>query len=800
MDQYKKIDLHIHSKASSKVKTGDLKKVENSTIENIDILLDQLEKNEVNIFSFTDHSAFDYKLYRKVKKIISNNEKFKHVELILPGVEFDIEVVKSEIEKVIVHAVCIFNDDDDKKLLHASCLIKDKAREISQLGREMNEDELSILLSTIGIDFLLIAHQKGPIHGISGNGNDYSDLPIDAKKRLIICEYFDGFEFKQNRSKINIMKYFDDRFGRSICAISGSDCHDWSYYPYVWENDYEENKNKSEINRFKHTYIKSNSSFLGVKIALTGNPERRVLLDKPVSSRRNYLEKISIKIDDIEHEIKLSKGINAIIGDNTSGKSLLITKLFGGSINDPTGVNKFYDKWGVNFDNVKIASNLTDLPLEIISQGEIAKKFENSNLLLNDFPLLFKQLDFTVLDESISKYKKLLLESIRQRYKETIEKENTEIVIELPDFSLRTYHLNIAPMPVNKKNEYEEIYKKLTVIINSFEALKQELPLNHAVIIDALYQVIRPLYIHYRKAHFDREFTRQITKLTRNEIEKCNKKIELEYAPNTSDIANAKFHKKIQEYSESFANRVELCSKWIDFKVPDDFSLSIEPAINDEIVDLKLVTKYDKTINKDTLTDILLSPFKRKVKVDTVDKLLTMKFQDICDALKENNTDTVDSMNYFDKYENILNKIVEEKYKSKKFEILDSEDNPSSSKSPGKNSLSYFKLLGYEGKKLLYVFDQPEDHISPRLIKSELIDVINGLSKEAQVIIVTHNPQLVINMDVDNVINLNVKEDKYAVISGALYEKNGEILKIIADELDGGRNTLWERWKKYERD
>ena len=71
-----------------------------------------------------------------------------------------------------------------------------------------------------------------------------------------------------------------------------------------------------------------------------------------------------------------------------------------------------------------------------------------------------------------------------------------------------------------------------------------------------------------------------------------------------------------------------------------------------------------------------------------------------------------------------------------------------------------------------------------------------------QVILITHNPQFVVNLDVDNVIYL-YKDDSGQLNyhSGALEYKDStmDILKDVAETLDGGVMTIRKRWKKYEK-
>ena len=59
-----KIDLHIHSAASSN-KDGD--KVKNNTLSNISMLVEKLNEQKVNVCSITDHDTFSYEMYAALK-------------------------------------------------------------------------------------------------------------------------------------------------------------------------------------------------------------------------------------------------------------------------------------------------------------------------------------------------------------------------------------------------------------------------------------------------------------------------------------------------------------------------------------------------------------------------------------------------------------------------------------------------------------------------------------------------------------------------------------------------------------
>jgi hypothetical protein len=67
---------------------------------------------------------------------------------------------------------------------------------------------------------------------------------------------------------------------------------------------------------------------------------------------------------------------------------------------------------------------------------------------------------------------------------------------------------------------------------------------------------------------------------------------------------------------------------------------------------------------------------------------------------------------------------------------------------------------------------------------------------------VTHNPQFVINLDVDNVICIEkAKDNDLLVHYGALEYQDQEtnILELVLNHLDGGLESIRKRWKRYEK-
>jgi predicted metal-dependent phosphoesterase TrpH len=81
------IDLHIHSYASY---YKDGKVVENSTKDNLDLLIEKLEDHQISLCAITDHNRFDYEIYMEMRNKIDARSDKSILKKNLPGVEFDV--------------------------------------------------------------------------------------------------------------------------------------------------------------------------------------------------------------------------------------------------------------------------------------------------------------------------------------------------------------------------------------------------------------------------------------------------------------------------------------------------------------------------------------------------------------------------------------------------------------------------------------------------------------------------------------------------------------------------------------
>jgi len=82
-----------------------------------------------------------------------------------------------------------------------------------------------------------------------------------------------------------------------------------------------------------------------------------------------------------------------------------------------------------------------------------------------------------------------------------------------------------------------------------------------------------------------------------------------------------------------------------------------------------------------------------------------------------------------------------------------------------------------------------------------LLDRFKVMGENRQVIMVTHRPQFIVNLDVDNVIFIGKNNDGIYIQSGALEYRDEEynILDIVSEHIEGGLDELRKRWKRYEK-
>src|SRR5690554_36790 len=137
--------------------------------------------------------------------------------------------------------------------------------------------------------------------------------------------------------------------------------------------------------------------------------------------------------------------------------------------------------------------------------------------------------------------------------------------------------------------------------------------------------------------------------------------------------------------------------------------------------------------------------------------------------------------------------------------------------SPGKKSFVLLRLLiDLDNSKCPILIDQPEDDLDNRSIYNQVVSFLRKRKGERQIIIATHNPNIVLGADAEQIIVANQegkksknKSSKFEYVSGSIEhsipedDKTKEVLykrgiqEHICDILEGGEIAFNKRKNKY---
>lgn len=116
--------------------------------------------------------------------------------------------------------------------------------------------------------------------------------------------------------------------------------------------------------------------------------------------------------------------------------------------------------------------------------------------------------------------------------------------------------------------------------------------------------------------------------------------------------------------------------------------------------------------------------------------------------------------------------------------------------SPGSKANILMEYIVFKETSIPLLIDQPEDNIDNHNIYNDLTRWMYDLKQKRQVIVVTHDPNIVVNSDSENVVLcLQNSIDSFTYFNGALEFNN--MLNDVSEILDGGKEAIKRRLIKY---
>ena len=470
----------------------------------------------------------------------------------------------------------------------------------------------------------------------------------------------------------------------------------------------------------------------------------------------NTLDKCNERLEEVNQSIEKAKGEIKKINISIEELDQIIKKIeeFDSSIKEYKESNKtILERYNLSIDEViKIDFNLHSINKKIEDKKKEKIKIEKTLKDENEIENNNNQ------EKEETKNNSLIIQ------KETIEKNINQIKEELskPEKDYQNYQEKLKKWEAKKKEiegdtEYPETIKFLEKTIN------------------------------YIKNDLSKELEDKRKEIISKSIEIFNQKKEI---INLYNIFKTSVERKIsntEKYNQKLKIKID-----VTLKKKDDFFENFFHYINQN----KSGTFYSREGGEKYLTQIFED--KELSKKDDIKfilkKIILYLEEDKRDGYSENRqiTDQIENTKEFYNFLYSLDYLEESyelKFDNKKLTEL----------SPGEKGavlLAFYLMIDTEDIPL--VIDQPEDNLDNKSIFQILTSFIRFAKKKRQIIIVTHNPNLAIGADAEQIIYVELdKDNQYEFKSQMGSIENPEINKKVVEILEGTQPAFDKRKLKY---
>ena len=611
----------------------------------------------------------------------------------------------------------------------------------------------------------------------------------------------------------------------------------------------------------KYSWVKADLTFDGLE-QIKYEPEYRISVEK----EKPTLKKDELVIDKILYsgqDIYLSENLNTIIGGRSTGKSTLLNSIAKKLGRDQNGGSYYFE----NMDDFQIIwkdqQEDNSRQIEYIPQ-EYMFALARDNKKLKD--LVGNIIQSKAMDSELKKYEqnctalRLEIRGLLDSYKENqknihelikpeAEKQATQNRIDIYE-SKKKELLNASEITEQERDLFENQNKELQLLkkqkeihesdlryvlgippitfeFQSFDRINSPSPdlrVRIGQIIARLHDSVRAQQKHeikviklekeslikdsenkiadienddiYKKcveAMKNNSEIARLNSLIKNEVDILAKIEAFEKRRDELDKATEEIQKEIISKYKEYSNiRTELLN---DFKIEDD--------------DLKISVKFSLIDLEDEFYYINA---RGRSKQDFIEKMIG-SFEEVVDSIFDE--DSLAFNGNKDKFSHIEHFLTTNFYKYSF--VIEYQGDKFEQMSPGKKAFIVLKLiLEFSDSKIPVLIDQPEDSLDNRAIYTELTKYIKETKEDRQIIIVTHNPNIVVSGDAENIIVANQQSDnspnqngkKFDYINGALENRNNNsksefilqkynIREHVCDILEGGEDAFIKRENKY---
>ena len=861
--EWRKWDLHFHTLSSYDYKD---KSVTNQEI------IDTLAKNEISVVAITDHHTMDIDRIQKLQQL----GKDKGIT-VLPGIEF----LADARGKDPIHFIGIFSGTSNISYIWGQLKNTTNIKQIEGFNKKHNEvycdliDTMKLIKELGGITTIHAGSKTNNIENITNS------LPHAIAQKEDIVDLVDIYELGKVTDKEGYIKNVFPNIGKYIPMIIASDNHDIKNYSLkencwikadptfeglrqiiyepeervkiqenkpeeksgyqvidrieIYHQDFQEKKeNEETIEEYKTIFLNPNlntiiggrstgkSILLGAiakklnsdKEVKSDNPEYSQYIDKIVSEMKifwkdgdesstrdieyfpqSYMYQLAKNSDELNKLVEniITQDINkktkieayqAFSSDNNSEIIEDINKLFKtkASIdNIQKSITEIGDEEGIIKEKDKLSKDLEDLKTKIQITGEqwssysnLKDEYDKNNRSIQEIERQKISLsalksisiinDITHnlinLTEDIRDKVNIIFSDLKQRYSEEWNEQIQAILLEK----------EAEVQKIKERNESiekDEAYLKGKSVIDSNQQYKEKEE-KYKIENGKLEEITE---LKKQKAEYEKHINSLINSIIENSKKYCT---ELQQMQNELSVSSGKL-KITATINTDFSKYKNILSG----------SINQSSSQGKQFVEKLINTTEELFENMSNMFESLLS-----------DSITLKGGYDNQKLIKE-----LLGTNFF----NISYEI---EYDTDKFKAM----------SEGKKAfIILMLLLDFSNKQCPILIDQPEDDLDNRAIYNELVTYIKNKKKERQIIIVTHNSNIVIGADSELVIvsnqqgvnSPNKNNKKFDYIFGSIessMEKDNTISEIlysqgirqhICEILEGGETAFKNRERKY---
>jgi hypothetical protein len=542
-----------------------------------------------------------------------------------------------------------------------------------------------------------------------------------------------------------------------------------TYIPQMYLNHIAENeKSKKELNRVIEDILKSDDEF-------------KNMYNEKIDEIGKLKKEVELKIDNLFKEEEKHIALNEELK----------------SIGDEEAIKKSVEEYKKVIDNLEKNSELSDEEINKYKKYSTFKKklldkIEESKENLSGFNEIIKV--------STPLFEKEINDFISEKYKSGIKKNFEKVKVKEEIDRIEKMFKN------EMKNFLSEIKK---VNQNSIDLIETQIK-KRDCILEELDKKLKPLSEKMLNIELIRNKSKEMEKenLKLKTISEKKKSIEKKI-----DEKNKLQESILENYNCMLKNYNELVSEIKKNKnIGKEKNIELIPEIkfNNEEFEANFADKINKSINLESQFGKMFD----KNNFKFINEKHSTELERIFNTILDINSNIQYNKGF--SREKVLKALLDN-YFYIDYDLMQSGDGLLDM-SPGKRGIILFQLfLHLSSSDTPILVDQPEDNLDNRTVYQELNQFIKDKKSKRQIIIVSHNANLVVSTDSENVIVANQagqngsndnKEFKFEYINGALedtketpnekgilYQKG--IREHVCEILEGGEEAFKVREKKY---